>query len=127
MTEFQLDTSGVVCCAPFTAAHLALGRTRVVWSDLSPLAQGSLEALLRQLAQQSGPWTPREGWRDTHWPGFSDLAPETLARIIEICPGRQGATVEDGATFWREQQEGQFEDFPPVTVYLGDDGKVRFQ
>lgn len=69
---------------------------------------------------------------------FHMIAPETLARIIADCeafkaPVRwRGATDKTGGRFWKERQRGLFarhagQRFPPLTVSLGDDGKVRFQ
>lgn len=66
-------------------------------------------------------------------PGFSDLAPETLARIREDCAAyRQRLLPSDlnharyGEGFWIDRQRAGSH-FPPLTLYLGDDGKVRFQ
>jgi len=67
-------------------------------------------------------------------PTFSDLAPETLARIMEDCE-RFGAMCEanlwliQGNEFWIMRQRGDLtdKDFPPLTLYLSDDGKVRFR
>jgi hypothetical protein len=77
--------------------------------------------------------------------GFSDLAPETLARIMEDCERIQtrpisathnwGTNTLAGKMFWRDRATGfaglgleprirYSEVFPPLTVYLGDDGKV---
>lgn len=69
--------------------------------------------------------------------GFSDLAPETLAAIRKDCSaivalyqphieGRIGASAGEG--FWLGRQLGHYatDGFPPLTVTLGDDGKVRF-
>lgn len=70
-------------------------------------------------------------------PTFSDLAPETLARIIADCVEREDGwrysnilirkdDATEGSLFWRERQMGASTAFPPLTVQLGDDGKVRF-
>lgn len=122
MGDFKLDTSGQVI----------VNQTRIMWSDLGPGTQGFTEAVISALIDHEMERARRAYGRafvsmpPLGW-DFSDLAPETLARIMEIAPSRPGATAEDGVIFWREQQEGQFEGFPPLTVYLGDDGKVRFQ
>lgn len=74
---------------------------------------------------------------------FSDLAPEALARIIADCEAylstARRAVSDDakwGRNFWRLRQAGGYGAeraggfrkgrFPPLTVQLGDDGKVRF-
>lgn len=62
---------------------------------------------------------------------FSDLAPETLARIIADCEAAQVAQADHsykstGLEFWMVRQRGHVASFPPLTVQLGDDGKVRF-
>lgn len=68
--------------------------------------------------------------------GFSDLAPETLARIMEDCAAMLSAMravrlSDEGADLgrkaWEERQAGNWAGFPPLTVILSDDGKVRFQ
>lgn len=68
-------------------------------------------------------------------PAFSDLAPETLARMIADCEARQvfvsrglssADLASEGAAYWRERQDGLLPSDAPLTVHLGDDGKVRF-
>lgn len=113
---FQLDTSGRVIIEVSEAFE-----TYYEWSDLSPFTQGYIEALFEERFQFGG--------------GFSDLAPETLARIIADCesarpryviPGYPGGP-ESGRTFWIDRQSPEhIHGFPPLTVQLGDDGKVRF-
>lgn len=66
-------------------------------------------------------------------PGFSDLSPEALARILKDCEAilatgwGQQATSEDGARTWEARQRGSFRDFPPSIPYLADDGKVHLR
>ena len=141
----QMDTTGSV--------------SEKLWEDLSPFAQGYIEALAadnfaRIAAMPSdndetghckhcgrdnrgeglegiepGPCSddcPRQEIR------FSDLAPETLARIITDCERfakmhPTAAATVGGKGAWTERQSGGFPRFPPLTVRLGDDGKVRFQ
>lgn len=66
---------------------------------------------------------------------FSDLAPETLAAIRKDCAAANDGkwlgyrdTAGCGAMFWKERQQGFLNGdgpkFPPLTVSLGDDGKV---
>jgi len=119
---FQLDTSGRVECS---ASFQPLGWT--IWSDFTPFTQGYIEALFASIeypAAQDTAYLPK---------AFSDLAPATLARIIEDCAvelfsrdGDEDLRVE-GEAFWDERQDSlRHPNFPPLTVHLGDDGKVRF-
>lgn len=66
-------------------------------------------------------------------PAFYRLARETLARIIEDCALAgpfwcMPKTAEGGRNFWAARQNpGKWNNtgtFPPLTVSLGDDGKV---
>lgn len=67
------------------------------------------------------------------FPGFSNLAPETLVRIMEDCAARLARSIrlgstKDGADFWRARQRGGWEvTFPPLTPYLVDDGLIRLR
>lgn len=142
MTTFQFDTSGAVDTAP--PGPPRPGCIQTLWSDLSPFAQGYVEAMF---AANSGrtpfgrlAMFPVEGEPDTHQEAsFSDLAPETLARIIEDCEQFQKPPSDwvvfnhaTGGDFWRDRQARQLtrlasERFPPLIFYLGDDGRVQFQ
>lgn len=116
---FQLDTSGAVLLPHPTPED--------------PFTQGYIEAALK------GYW--RDRWRELQFGGepdsypyaFSDLAPETRARIIADCETAHhfvsefDNTREDGARFWKGGERlGEPSAFPPLTIQLGDDGKVRF-
>jgi len=99
------------------------------WSDLSPFVQGYVEAMFARLAASEGltESNPRPF-------GFSDLAPETLARIVEDCGRRVDGWpphVGDaewrslGARFWTQRSTpSRYQHWVPLTPYLGDDGKV---
>ena len=94
--------------------------------DLTPFAQGYVEALLTEAATIAP-----EGYMPD--PSFRNLAPETLARIIADCSAAMDELLWDddrshqsGATVWRERQADQWADLPPLAVTIGDDGKVRF-
>lgn len=138
MTEFKLDTSGEIM-RPSPNGFIY----PTAWPDLDPFTQGYIEALfaaefatldtehVSQVMAYRG---------DGTCPGFSDLAPETLARIKEDCgPDARGyravtsvnmqyeITRGGGAQFYTDRQAGMWADFPPLIVHLGDDGKVRFQ
>lgn len=145
---FQLDTSGGV--------RLPVDKLRrnTLWSDLDRFTQGYVEALSVRLAvcPDTAHGTHRAppaglgvqpcarcglpidvtGGKNAPALRFSDLAPETLARIMEDCatylrtriPPFQGH--DHGAWFWTERQVDHLPDLPPLTVILCDDGKVRF-
>lgn len=122
---FQLDTSGAVAA---TEAHDPAGLSLIWhWDDLSPFVQGYVGAVLR--AADVTPGVPHD-----RYVAFSDLAPETLARIIADCEGLQSRLPrwtergDAGSVFWSERQDGQWigYGFPPLTIQLGDDGKVKF-
>ena len=75
-----------------------------------------------------------EGHDDAVVPEFSDLAPETLARFMENCERVQRSkrayrfTPEGGARFWADQQDGKMPvAFPPLRLYLADDGLIRIK
>lgn len=124
MSEFQFDTSGVV--------HLNgdrdFGPHR--WSDLSPFAQGYAYAAALTLWQRTPEWARVDF-------SFSNFAGETVALIMEdceqrLCDGRVcGMHHENnlliGGWFWECRQSGTLPHLPPLTVYLGDDGTVRFR
>ena len=126
MADFTLDTSG---CIHMPGVPLSSISPRFIWSDLSPFAQGYVEALLREAnaalhaerAQQG-----RERSRFDRDLVFSDLAPESLALILRDCEdGADGA--RGGRLFWEMRRRDAFKGnplFPPLTPYLGDDGKV---
>lgn len=127
MTIFQLDTSGVVTLNKFDPEAYMGYPEHVNWDRLSPFAQGYVEALLRGLYENYEQQVAAYRFR------FDNLAPETLARIIEDCATleRRAAYMvptdaEQGAITWASRQRGDIADFPPLTLSLGDDGKVVF-
>ncbi len=138
-TTFTLDTSGGI--------RTCDGDSRVYWRDLSPFMQGYIEAMFaseRATDVTKADWLPDAEAVGASGAcalpcdaGFSDLAPETLARIIADCEAILGLewlsyqnTIHDGRMLWEEHQKrdlAKYNDrFPPLTVTLGDDGKVRF-
>jgi len=135
---FQLDTTGTVDADK--DQHIALDGQLYIgvgWGILSPFAQGYVEALFAGLPPKERAMTDGATVGIPH--RFRDLAPETLARIIADCgPDPQGYlyptsarmgyqyTFEGGHKFWTDRQAGVWADFLPLTVTLGDDGKVRF-
>lgn len=151
---FQLDTTGhVVNVGDGTNAAR---QPILFWTDLDAFTQGYVEALF---ARNAGGL-----FRPLGFAKFSDLAPETLARIIADCeafrltPAFVGlaakivlmdrelqnagaeffhvrARMEDYCHGFKAGDWPQFTTeplniaaraFPPLTVQLGDDGKVRF-
>jgi hypothetical protein len=133
---FQFDTSGYVM-KPGT--QLGTQDFIIGWSDLSPFVQGYVEALAREWPRLDLPDRRMGAFR---W-GFRHLAPETLARIMDDCETwaaqwdkhrnanipiadlRQSA--KEGEGFWSLRQRNKLALFPPLTVYLGDDGKIYFK
>lgn len=134
MQMFELDTSGEVA-----TDYNPLTKYR--WADLSPFTQGYIEALFDAEAKRLNEerLAARMPLRRVR---FSDLAPETLARIIADCeafaPGRHPwlTPTEYGGAFYAARQVGFSEwsvdpadyghRFPPLAIQLGDDGKVSF-
>lgn len=86
MPEFILDTSGkATTLGPFGKPYA------VKWRDLDWFTQGYIEALF---FTENAPGVSTEEWQATEEHvegtipddvGFSDLAPETIAEIIEDC------------------------------------------
>lgn len=133
---FTLDTSGAVVGPSRDESGPEWVK---LWPDLSPFAQGYIEAM---------PWEDLNDKEFEHrcntvgqgaeYPelGFRDLASETLAAILRDCaawlakypagPEYANDAVNDGAYLWKDRQNGLYvEDaFPPLTLYLGDNGKV---
>lgn len=124
----SFDTSGTV--------RLPLGSSGGVtetalyrWPDLTPFAQGYVEALFAEFNARAG-----EAYEITQPAGFSHLSPEALALILRDCepaPNSQAAisvaphiAAELGRQFWARRQAGEYRAFPPLTPYLSDDGKV---
>jgi hypothetical protein len=133
MGDFKLDTSGRVPVA------VSGGHTLAEWPDLSPFVQGYVEALLKGLYRQEQDAAAAKLGR-APMPAFArycfrHLAPETLAPIIEDCeradhlrPGASTAgDTASGEQLWTLRQAGKLDRFPPQTLYLCDDGKVRFK
>jgi hypothetical protein len=134
---FQFDTSGYVDGSPiYNGDRVVWTEGRTYWGDLTPFQRGYAETLVASVKiDPRGKWpgvTPVSGLEAL---GFSYLAPETLARIMEDCerfvacgykpfdPDRDD--FDQGRDFWAErQQNGLHAEFPPLTPYLGDDGKV---
>lgn len=136
MGEFKLDTSGAVFIPD---PRFPAGATRIRWEDLSPFAQGYVEASWREW----GHLHPGKVWGSLVKPfGFSDLSPEALSMILGDCEAHQktyGLPAGDprntarGRNFWVNRQTGMWAKtgaglvggFPPLRVWLDDDGKVE--
>jgi len=131
IAPFTLDTSGAVAHpSPETSVIKAYR-----WVDLDAFTQGYVEALL-SCSRGKCLMVLAGGDLDNARPvAFSDLAPETLALILEDCAAYQAkylrdyeATPDRAASFWSWRQaekapEDRSAEFPPLTPYLGD-GKV---
>jgi len=125
---FQLDTNGAVLPVNQDDPILSV-QQGYTWLDLDAFTQGYVAAMFQ-----------------AHFitrPAFDMLAPETLARIIADCevyqtahrsalngmdgPRRPDATPHnDGRMFWHWRNKPGATSYSPLTVELGDDGKVRF-
>jgi hypothetical protein len=124
MAGFTLDTSGDVTFPAIIEMTVEPDGIALSyrWSDLSPFAQGYVEAMFA---------SHRLVREDRNYAGFSDLAPETLALILRDCEvagwGYQDR-ADIGREVWQARQRGEYRDrprpFPPQTPYLADDGKV---
>jgi len=128
MTAPALDTSGRV------AGDIDGLAVWYEFEDLAPFAQGYVEAIFAGL-EHPGYIDVEPGNTDAgHIPvGFRHLAPEALAMILRDCEGLSGIysdTARGGALFWSDRLGGHFlglnpqTRFPPLRVYLNDDGKV---
>lgn len=135
---YTLDTSGFVqrWVPPHGDRQGYDGPSRIAWTDLDAFTQGYVEALFESDLDNDGdPEVPAGLTLVGLRKGFSDLALETLARIIADCErrmkGRHGTKFANnryGRFFWDRVSIGELagEGYPPLTVQLGDDGKVRF-
>ena len=129
MTDFQLDTSGAVWDRD--ARPL---RSAISWPDLIPFCQGAVEAALRELLDNgAADDARRQGLSFADLLRFDRIAPATLARIMADCfqwADRFGPDWPDAASgcdFWSERQAERWESegFPPLHLYLGDDGLIH--
>lgn len=112
------------------------------WDDLSPFAQGYVEEMWLW-AYHDGQFSTamKARRRDMKLPGFSDLAPATLAAVLRdceaFCARGRGAinfaeTTQAGGRFWVARQTGfpqagskaLCDAFPPLVPYLADDGLI---
>lgn len=136
MSEFTLDMPGYVQIeAPYTLEVI-----RLRFRDLSPFEQGYVEAMKNDRRMLS--YFDDARMLDWHDWAFSDLAPETLSVIRRDCaalvspPYVFASGAEAGRFCWEWRQRGWRntsggptlrETFPPLTIYLGDDGLVCFK
>jgi hypothetical protein len=109
MPRFILDTFGVVSVDTRVSEGRAPGTSHPVvitaWRDLDTFTQGYVEAMFFTSTGDDG-----EAFRQ----GFSDLAPETLARIIADCAAFQegsawlrAVNAAKGCAFPGEDQAGR--------------------
>lgn len=129
--QFQFDTFGCICIVDGPGQY---DFREFYWFDLSPGVQGCIAAMLEEACQDRG---FRAQWfieRGNLWPpGFSDLHPDTLARIIADWDDFLANpdfwrvdSVVNGRQFQEQRQRGEWgaHGFPPDTPYLSEDGKV---
>lgn len=122
---FELDTSGSVGPMPGWEKPVPTCDRFIFWEKLDPLTQGYAEAQLREVFE----WGTLADGKPY---GFRHFAPETLATMMADCAAwrkaycKVGDTPKDGAKFWelRQLQLVHRPDFPPLTLYLSDDGKI---
>lgn len=133
MADFTLDTSGAVEI-PDSGGQVRRGW---LWSDLSPFAQGYIEAALKELFVSQAAIAARKGHKTHNFSArrFDRLAPSTLAAMLRDCKhdvamGERIGSGEDrtsrkaGRKFWIERQTGRLFDCPPLTLSIGDDGLI---
>lgn len=100
MPEFQLDTAGTVVATLSAATPNPTDYPNgLAWRDLDAFTQGYIEALFfteqgdgypgEDDGTAQGLWLEVEPGLWSNELGFSDLAPETLARIIADCAAFQ--------------------------------------
>lgn len=135
MTDFQLDTSGVVSIPnadPYGPAVIVY-----TWTSLNAFQQGFTAAAanslsiddLAQLAER------HDGRRFAV--RFSDFAPSALELILKDCAAvsdwkslsRMGFVngADGGRQFWDARQAGKWAFYRPLDVTLGDDGKIYLE
>ena len=120
--SFQLDTSGRVVTELSEAFE-----TYYEWSDLRPEAQVYIEALFAECGEDLDKAAhARIGWHPDDHVGYSELAPETLTRIIADCERLASCGWQDFNDAWDMIQKGVMPGMKPYTVQLGEDGKIRF-
>lgn len=140
MTDSAFDTSDHVADVLGTSRLTGTVKPcNMEWGDLTPFMQGYILAMMRDVRDLDRltdlPPDDRPPRVGPYWVRFSDLAPETLTRIIADCEAaesRIGEGAEWGRYFWAARQSGLYggdpkAKAPPLTVTLCDDGKVRFQ
>lgn len=139
MTKSAFDTSGAVALRHVARTATA---THTYWENLDPFTQGYTEALFTSLILEGDRLAclpNANGHGHTIGLGFGDISPETLAMILKDCERMQARLQIDqnhaaGGAAWTLRQSrwkswGSLprDLFPPLTPYLGDDGKVRFK
>lgn len=124
-----LDTSGTVPVQVTPASHQNVG-----WIDLDAFTQGYVEAAFASEYRDGKFATAMKARRrDMRLPGFSDLAPDTLAAMMADCEafqtlyGEEGDGGADGEKFWKTRQLGWWREtgFTVTTLYLSEDGLIH--
>lgn len=132
-------------------------------TDLDPFKQGAVNAALREVAesritvQQTNAADAKGRWEQWSysikgggWGGgfksredaiaraaaacFSDLAPSTLARIVEDCAryatnfnlkSTPEGQAQQGREWWAFRRPDRLSGYPPLRLYLADDGLIH--
>lgn len=133
----DLDTTGTVYSVPGALARQGtIKPVDLDWCDLNAFTQGYISALFETSAHDLTAEGDAKGLPYREAFAFSDLAPETLARIIADCDDNTRNMIDHvsddrkrhaGGQFWSMRQGARAGRFPPLTVQLGDEGKVIFQ
>lgn len=127
MSEFQLDTSGVVVSSAHPFHPYSWDGAEPGTFPLSPFVQGygreMADALFAELVAFG--WSLEDAARAV---AFHNWHSETLARIIEDCAenSSSASTARSGKMFWHNRQGGHVPNFPPLSLSLDDNGKVVF-
>lgn len=120
-TGVKVDTSGAVWVDPVECPGVGW-----LWSDLTPFQQGYVRAAFASFRMGDiGHWPDAEARKI----GFRHLHPSTLAAMLKDCEewvARCGPEMGagHGRDFWEDRNVARSIRFPPVTLYLGDDGRV---
>lgn len=141
------DTSGGVGPMPGWYKPVPTSNRFIFWEDLSPFAQGYVEALWRAFCDdENDRRSEMRGHVNRSIPaekdyGFSDLAPEALDMILRDCEAlaaavsspsynnRNSRIMGEGCWEARQKREPAYaaRGFPPLRISLNEDGKVALE
>ena len=113
MPEFHLDTSGAVCVLGTPAFNPVTRNALCLWSDLSHIARGYIEALFFTETEgsiEAGTFDPETGSALPEEAGFSSLAPGAVSRAITDCAAFEASPAWQAflaSEAWYDQDEAQ--------------------